>query len=96
MIFIVIYIFTKSYTIINLWYQNLKFDNTYLRKGYLILVIPGIVSIDHVQYQNPQLYSTEIIEVVKGGKMSFSHSHHNLQRCLVCHDCHHNTDLRAG
>ena len=61
MIFIVIYIFTKSYTIINLWYQNLKFDNTYLRKGYLILVIPGIVSIDHVQYQNPQLYSTEIM-----------------------------------
>ena len=32
-------------------YQNLKFDNTYLPKGYLILVIPGIVSIDHVQHQ---------------------------------------------
>ena len=42
-------------------YQNLKFDNTYLPKGYLILVIPGIVSIDHVQDQNPQLYSTGIM-----------------------------------
>ena len=42
-------------------YQNLKFDNTYLPKGYLILVIPGIVSIDHVQHQNPQLYSTGIM-----------------------------------
>ena len=36
------------------------------------------------------------IQVVKGGKMSFSHSHHNLQRFFVCHGCHHNTDVRAG
>ena len=63
MICIIIYIFSKSYNLVNLWYQNLKFDNTYLPKGYLILVIPGIVSIDHVQHQNPQLcmYSTGIM-----------------------------------
>ena len=58
---LITYIFTKSYTIVNQWHQNLKFDKTYLPKGCLILVIPEIVSIDHVQYQNPQLYSTEIM-----------------------------------
>ena len=31
---------------------------TYLPKGHLILVIPGLVSIDHVHYQTPQLFST--------------------------------------
>ena len=41
--------------------QNLKFDKTYLPKGYFILGIPGVVSIDHVHYQNPQLYSTGIM-----------------------------------
>ena len=61
MICIISYIFTKSYNLVKLWYQNLKFDNTYFPKGYLTLVIPGIVSIDHVQDQNPQLYSTGIM-----------------------------------
>ena len=36
------------------------------------------------------------IKAVKGGKMSFSHSHHNLLRFLFFHGCHHNTDVRAG
>ena len=52
-----IYISTKSYIIVNLWYQNLKFDKAYLPKGYLVLVIPGEVSIDQVHYWNPQLYT---------------------------------------
>ena len=43
-------------------YQNLKLDRTYLPNGYLILVISGIVSIDHLhQYQNPQLYNTRLM-----------------------------------
>ena len=53
--------FTKSYIIVNLWYRNLEFDKTYSAKGYLVLVIPGVVSIDQVPYQNPQLYSTGIM-----------------------------------
>ena len=57
----IIYIFGKSYIIVNLWYQNLKFDKTYLPKGYLVLVIPGVVSIDQVHYQNPHLYSAGIM-----------------------------------
>ena len=61
MICITMYIFTKSYIIANLWYKNLKLDETYLPKGCLILVIPGVVSIDHVHYQNPQLYSTGLM-----------------------------------
>ena len=61
MICITIYIFTKSYIIVNLWYKNLKLDKTYLPKGCLILVIPGVVRIDHVHYQNPQLYMLWIL-----------------------------------
>ena len=57
----IIYIFTKSYIVVSQRYQNLKFDKTYLPKGYLVLVIPGVVSIDQVHYQNPQLYSTGIM-----------------------------------
>ena len=57
----IIYIFTTSYIVVNLWYPNLNFDKTYLPKGYLVLVIPGVVSIDQVHYQNPQLYSTGIM-----------------------------------
>ena len=87
--------FSKSYIIVNLWYQNLKFHKTYLPKGYLVLVIPGVVSIDQVHYQNPQLYplSTGIMvwipwkwklrRLLKDRKMRFSHSHHNLLRFLV-------------
>ena len=33
----------------------------YLPKEYLSLVIPEIVSIAHVQHQNPQLYNTGIM-----------------------------------
>ena len=58
---IIIYIFTKSYVIINLWYENLKVDKNYLLEGYLILVIPGIVSINHVNCKNPQLYTTRLM-----------------------------------
>ena len=32
---LIIYIFTKSYTTVKLWYQNWELDKTYLRKGYL-------------------------------------------------------------
>ena len=53
--------FHKSYIIVDLWYKNLKFDQTYLPKGYLMLVIPGILSVVHVHYQNPQLYSTGLM-----------------------------------
>ena len=55
------YIFTKSYIIVNLWYQHLKLDKTYLPKGYLILEIPGIVNTDYVYYQNSPLFSTGLM-----------------------------------
>ena len=32
-------VFTKSYTMVKLWYQNLKLDKTCLPEGYLISVI---------------------------------------------------------
>ena len=57
------------------------------------LVISGIVSIDHVQCQSKSItiyhdaYAVDTlkvgIEAVKGRKMSFSHSHHNLLRVFV-------------
>ena len=56
MIGIIIYILTEYFVILNLCFQNLKLEKkrTYLKeaKGYLILVIPGIVSIDHVHCQS--------------------------------------------
>ena len=58
---VIIYIIIKSNIRAKLCYQNLKLDKSYLPKGYLIQVIPGIVSIDHVHYQNPQLYSTRLM-----------------------------------
>ena len=39
-------------------------------KGYLISVIPGMVSIDHVDYENPQLYNTRLVRLVKASKES--------------------------
>ena len=86
-----IYIFTRSYIIVNLWYQNLKLDKTYLPKGYLIFVISGMVSLHQVHFQNAQLYSTRLvlwtikveIKAVKGRKMGFNLSPHNRLRFLV-------------
>ena len=81
---------------------------TYLKeaKGYLTLVIPGIVSIDHVHCHSKfitiyhEAYAVDTLKVkikaVKGRKMSFSRSYHNLLRFVVRWLCHHNTDLRAG
>ena len=100
----IIYIFTKSYIIVKMWYQNLKFDKTYWPKGYLVLVIPGVVSIDQVHYQNPQLYSTGImvwipwkwklrrLKIEKWGLVI-----HIIISFGFWYDaCHQNTDLRAG
>ena len=68
---------------------------TYLKeaKGYLTLVIPGIVSIDHVHCQSKSIniYHEACavdtlrveIEAVKGRKMSFSHSYNNPHRFWV-------------
>ena len=85
--------FHKSYIIVDLWYKNLKFDQTYLPKGSLMLVILGILSVVHVHYQNPQLYSTGLMMWIHWKwilrrlrvqrKPSLSHSHHNLLRFLV-------------
>ena len=65
------------------------------------------MSIDHVHYQNPQLYTTGHgdyavdtlkveIKAVMGKKRRFSPSHRNLLRFFWYDACHHNTDLRAG
>ena len=61
-------------------YHNFELRN-------LTLVIPGIVSIDHVHCQSKsktiyrKAYAVDTlkmeIEAVKGRKMSFSHSYHN-------------------
>ena len=94
-----IYIFTRSYIIVNLWYQNLKLDKTYLPKGYLIFVISGMVSLHQVHFQNAQLYSTRLVlwklrrlKVEKWGLIF-----HIIIAFVFWYDtCHHNTDLRAG
>ena len=62
-------------------------------KGYLTLVIPGIVSIDHVHCQSKSTtichgcYAVNTlkveIETVKGREMSYTHSYHNPHRFLV-------------
>ena len=93
MICIIIYIFIKSYILVNLWYKNLKLDLTYSPKWYLIFVIPEVVGIDHVHYQNTQLFSTGLVlwilwkwklrRLKVERKMSFSHSPHNMPRFLV-------------
>ena len=70
-------------------------NKTYLKeaKGYLTLVIPGVVGTDHVHCQSKSItiyhegYAVDTlkveIEAVKGRKMSFSHSYHNLLRFFV-------------
>ena len=89
---------------VNLWYKNLKFDKTYLPKGYLVLVIPGVVSIDQVHYQNPQLYRTGIMVLIP---WKWKLRRLKIEKWgLVIHiiisfgfwydTCHYNTDLRAG
>ena len=100
----IIYIFTKSYIIVNLWYQNLEFEKTYLPKGYLVLVMRGVVSIDQVHYQNPQLYSAKImvwipwkwklrrLKIEKWGLVI----HIMISFGFWYDACHHNTDFGAG
>ena len=89
----IIYIVTKSYIIVNLWYQNLKFDKTYLPiKSIFSLSNPwsskhrsGTLSnsttVRHGDYAVDTLKVE--IEAVKDRKTRFSHSHHNLLLFLV-------------
>ena len=84
-------------------YQNLKLEKTFLPKGYLILVIPGIVSIDHVHYRNSQLYNTRlmlwILWMCKLGLFKVERwvlvFHIIISFVFWYDDSHHNTNLRA-